>query len=231
MAATRFYLGSVATPSISPAFDSNWEQTGQAVRRKLFYKRNLTALEALTTSTAVTIPITTTQDILIAQFVSDPLFRQRVRIDARNFSMVVGKCSEGATTANAHLAYSIRVISQDGGTVRGTLRSSFTTISEFPLVASAATRIISAGAVTALTVQTGDRLVLEVGIRASAPTAAGSGSIRTGFDAASDFALTSGLTTDLNSWCEFAQDLFEVSNPNLQLVKAGDGMSVTEGFR
>lgn len=227
--ATRFYLGGTLTPSISPAFDSNWEQTGQAVRRILYYKPTISVAEALVTSTAVTIPITTTQDILVTQFIGPPM--QPILFDARNFSMVVGKCGENATTNNAHLAYSIRVLSNDGGTARGTLRSSFTTISEFPLTASAATRIISAGAVTVLTSQPGDRLCLEVGIRASAPSASGSGSMRRGFDAASDFALTTALTTDLNGWCEFQQDLFDMRFNNYQHVKVGDGMSMSGKLR
>lgn len=227
--ATRFYMGSTATPNISPSFDANWEQTGQAVRRILFYKPTISTQEALTTSTAVTIPVTTTQDILVTQFIGPPM--QPISFDARNFSMVVGKCGENATTNNAHLAYSIRVLSTDGGTVRGTLRSSFANISEFALTASAATRIIAAGAATALISQPGDRLCLEVGIHASAPTVAGSGSMRTGFAAASDFALTTALTTDLNGWCEFQQDLFDMRFNNYQHVKVGDGMSMSGKLR
>ncbi len=228
--ATRFYLGSTASPSISPAFDSNWEQTGQAIRRVLYYKMGITATEALTDTTSLTVPITTTQDILAAQFVGPPM-GYPIRFDARNFSMVVGKCSENATTNNVHLAYSMRVLSQDGGTVRGTLRSSFANITEFAVTASAATRIIAAGAVTDLTTEAGDRLCLEVGIHVSGPTASGSAVERFGFSATSDFALTSALTTDLNSWCEFEQDLFDMRFINYQHVKVGDGMSMSGKLR
>lgn len=227
---SRFYFDSVTAPSISPAFDAAWEQTGQAVRLRLQYKKTLSTVSALTDSTSVTIPITTTQDILIAQFISEP-FGYNLLIDARNWSMVIGKCSENATTNNAHLAFSLRIISQDGSIVRGTLRSSFTTISEFPLTASAATRIIAAAACTPLTSQAGDRICLEVGIRANGPTAAGSGKMRFGTSATSDFALTTALTTDLNSWCEFEQDLFNIDNNNLKSVSAGEGISVSEKVR
>jgi len=226
---SRFYFGSTTTPDISPAFDSNWEQTGQAVRRVLYFKNTLSALEALTTSTSVTIPITTTQDILIAQFIGPPM--RSVLFDARNWSMVVGKCGENASTNNAHLAFSLRVLSTDGGTVRGTLRSSFVNISEFATTASAATRIIAAAAVTALVGQPGDRLCLEIGMHVAAPSAAGSGTIRLGFNAASDFALTTALTTDLNGWCEFEQDLFATDLQNYQHVRVGDGMGMTEKIR
>lgn len=226
---TRFYFDSVTTPAISPNFDANWEQTGQAVRRRLQYKQTLSTVSALT-DFSVTIPITTTQDILVAQFISDPI-GYGLNIMAQNWSMVVGKCAENANTNNAHLAFSLRILSNDGGTVRGTLRSSFTTISEFPLIASAATRIIAAASCTPLVSQAGDRICLEVGIRANGPTAAGSGQMRFGTAGGSDFALTTALTTDLNGWSEFEQNLYNVDNNNLKFVRSGDGMSVTEKFR
>lgn len=225
--ATRLYFNSTDAPAISPAFDSNWEQTGQAIRRKLEFKQGDFPVTALTTSTAVTIPITTTQDILIAQFISKPI--GACRIENRNFSMVIGKCGENATTNNAHLAYSLRILAPDG-TSRGTVRSSFTTISEFPLFASAATRIIAAGACTATTVQGGDVICLEVGIRANAPTAAGSGRMRFGTPSGvADFALTTALTTDLVSWAEFQQDIrLAPELENFKGIDAGNGLSVTE---
>lgn len=225
--ATRFYLGSTATPAISPAFDSNWEQTGQAVRRKLYNKKTIEAIEALTDTTNLTIPITTTQDILGIQFISDPL-PYKILLDARNWSMII-RCQESAGTANAHLAFSLRVLSNDGSAVRGTLRNSFTTITEFGTTAN--TKIIAAAAVTALTAEAGDRIVLETGIRASGPTAATTGLMRSGFSAASDFALTNALTTDLNPWCEFDQDLFGTVLNNYQFAKAGNNISVTERMR
>lgn len=226
---TRFYFDSTTTPAISPAFDANWEQTGQAVRRRLQYKQTLETLSALT-DFSVTIPITTTQDILVVQCVSEPL-GYNILFDARNFSMVVGKCAENATTNNAHLAFSLRVLSNDGSVSRGTLRSSFTTISEFPLVASAATRIIAAAACTPLTAQAGDRICLEIGIRANGPTAAGTGQFRIGTAGGSDFALTTALTTDLNGWCEFEQNLFNVDNNNYKSVRSSGSSWVSEKIR
>ena len=226
---TRFYLGSVATPAISPAFDSNWEQTGQAIRRILFSKPNVSNPEALTNSPTVTIPITTTQDILVAQFVSDPI--RAINFEALNFSMVIGKCGEQLTTNNAHLAFSLRILSQDGTIARGTLISSFTTISEFTLIGAESTRIIAATPVTPLKSQMSDRIVLEVGIRAAAPSAAGTGVMRFGFSAATDFALQTNLTTDLNGWFELQQDLFGGNLLNIPAYRGGSGLYVAEHVR
>lgn len=234
MAATRFYFGSVDSDNpVSPGFDGNWEQTGQATRRKLYVKRTFSGVLSALTNKQVTVPITTTQDILNVQFVSDPI---PARVILGNFSMVLG-CLESATTANAHLAGSLRVVSQDGGTVRGTLWSSFTTITEF---ANAAidTRIIAAVAITALTTLPGDRLVLEVGVRAAAPSAATNANQRFGTSAVTgspgvfnDFALTSGLTTDLNPWAELSQDLFAQNVAHYQAVRGGSGMGFSERVR
>ncbi len=222
---TRFYFGSTDSDNaVSPAFDSNWEQTGEATRRKLYVKSTLLVLTAITNK-QITVPITTTQDILNVQFVSDPIPTQNIDTSVL-FSMVV-RCSENATTNNAHIAYSLRVCSQDGGTIRGTLASSFANASEFPLTASAATRIIGSAttiAVTALVTLPGDRLVLEVGVHVSAPTAAGSAIQRFGNNAASDFALTTALTTDLNPWAELSRDVFGTVLNNYQSVKGGAGI-------
>lgn len=223
--ATRFYLSLSVSPPVSPAFDANWEQTGQATRGVLRRKSMLSVLEALTDSAAITVPITTTQDILNRQFVSDLIPPQLI---SGTVSIVV-RGLESATTANVHNAYSLRVINDDG-TVRGTLASFFSTATEY--TASAQTRIINAVAVTALATLPGDRLVLEYGGHAAAPTAGTTYTQRFGDNAASDFALTSGLTTDLNPWIELSQDIWAAMPNNYQFVGAGSsGMSVSEKIR
>lgn len=225
--ATRFLLpaeGSGA-PSVSPAFDAGWEQTGQATRLKLLRKTGLSALSTLANTGTRTVPITTTQDILGNQFVSDPIPPQRIIGTVSYVSRVL----ESASTANVTLAVVLRVVSQDGGTVRGTLFSTFNTGTEFGT--SASTRIVSAQAVTPLTTQPGDRLVLEVGGHAAGPTAGTTYTMRFGTSASSDFALTSGLTTDLNPWLELSQDLWAGLPVNYQAVRVGDGLSVSERLR
>jgi hypothetical protein len=88
-----------------------------------------------------------------------------------------------------------------------------TTISEFPLIASAATRIIAAGAVTSFACNAGDRLVLEIGIHGVTP-ANEVMQMRVGDPTAvADFALTTALTTDLVPWGELAQTVTFGSPP------------------
>lgn len=226
---TRFYLHASGSAPVSPAFDAGWEQTGQATRLPMDAKAQMSAVTALTNSSAITVPITTTQQILGYQHTSRQVFFP-VRLDASvTFSMVI-RGLENATTNNVFLAYVLRAFSVDGSRSLGTLASSMTNAgTEF--VATAATRIFSAVALTATTLSEPWRLVIDIGGHAQAPTAAGSYTYRVGCNAASDFALTSALTTDLNPWIELSADLDGLRMNNYQTVRADSGMSVMERVR
>lgn len=229
--ATRFYLhasGSIAPPN-NPAFDAGWEQTGQATRLPMDVARMLAAATALADSGAKTVPITTTQQILCYQHVSNQVFPAIRLTTADTFSMVL-RGLENATTNNVFLAYVLRAFSADGSRALATLASSMTNAgTEF--VATAATRIFSAVALTAATLSEPWRLVIDIGGHAQAPGAAGSYTYRVGCSAASDFALTSALTTDLNPWIELSRNLHEDSIENYRFVKVGNGMGCSERIR
>lgn len=227
--ATRFYLPISGAPSgITPAFDAGWEQTGQATRLNLLRKTKMDVLAALTNMTALTVPITTTQDILGFQLISEPL---PANMTISGTISAVVRVFENANTNNVTLALLAKVVSRDGGVSRGTLFSTFNTDTEFALSASAATRIVNAQALTPINAQSGDRIVVELGGHAAGPTAAGSYTMRLGNNAASDFALTSGLTTDLNPWVEFSQDLWSGLSNNYQSPKVGNNMGTGERIR
>ena len=222
---TRFYLHATGSAALSPAFDAGWEQTGQAVRLPMDVKMALTATTPLTDSSAITVPITTTQQILAYQFVSNQVFLP-VRLDASVLFSMVLRGLESATTANVFLAYVLRAFPANSTTALATLASSMTnTGTEF--AATAATRIFGNGtstvALTATTLREPWRLVLEVGGHAQAPTAAGTYTYRVGCSATSDFALTSALTTDLNPWMELSVDLDSTRFGNYQDLRAGRG--------
>lgn len=234
--ATRFYFPASGSPVVSPNFDAGWEQTGQATHLPLVRKSTLSAITTLANSSDITIPITTTQQILCYQFVSDEVFKP-VRITAQDLFSLVIRCSENANSNNARIAYVLRAISQDGTTVLGTLASSMANVgTEFALHASSATRIFGDGATTvALTETTISepwRLVLDLGSHAQAPTAAGNFRLRVGTSASTDFALTTALTTDLNPWMELSLNLDATRFNNYQHVSCNSsGISVTERIR
>lgn len=228
--ATRFYFPAEGsgTPPVSPAFDAGWELTTGATRLVLQRTTGLTTVSTLADDTTRTVPITTTQDILCNQFVSAPMSGS-IAFDASMTVSSVIRVLASATTENCTLAFVVKIVSNDGGTVRGTLFSTFSTGATF--AATAATRILAASALTAVTSQVGDRLVVELGAHAAAPSTAGTYTMRQGNSAATDFALTSALTTDLNPWLEISANIFALREQNYLNVKVGDGMSTTERIR
>jgi len=228
--ASRFYFhasGSILTPN-NPGFDANWEQTGQAVRLPLDLKPQQGPQTALANSTTITVPITTTQDILCYQFVSNQVF-QPVKLDTSALFSIVMRFIESSTNANVTIACSLRAFDVRGSTSLGTLFSQFTGGTEFGT--TAATRIIGPSAITALQIDQLWRPVIEIGAHAAAPAAAATYNGRAGTNAATDFALTSALTTDLNPWFELSRNLNAVVLNNFQNVRAGSGISVTEKTR
>lgn len=225
--ATRFYLqpSAAGIPGISPAFDGGWEQTASGTRRWLKNKPLLAVISPSTTLQP-NVPITTTQDILANQWISDPIPGQ---IISGTFSLVI-RVIQSVTTCNATLAVVVKIVSNDGATSRGTLFSVFGTDTAYA-TGTAATRIVNAQTVTNQTAQDGDRIVVEVGAHVAAPSTSGNYTNNYGTDAATDYALTTALTTTLNPWCEFSQNLFPDMPQNYQSIEVGDGMSASERIR
>jgi hypothetical protein len=235
--ATRHYFPSSSTPPLATlARDTNWElptaSTNPSVARHLSLTTK--ANTALTTTT-LTWPATATQQWCWWQFQTDTLASGYSFTTSDTISMVVGKCAETTTSGDSHLAFSLRVVSGDGATVRGTLLLFHATSTEYPLVASAATRIHSARAFTsAIAAQAGDRLILEVGLHGLTP-AAENVQMRIGDPSATaDFALTAALTTDLCSWWEVSPTLTygtpAVSgNPTMIVVPDWQGIAIVSG--
>ena len=228
--ATRFYFDNdAASPLPSLAFSSGWEQTGQADRRFSPRKVMSNNTSALANSTAITVPITTTQQILNRQYVTEPI-PYKTYLAGRSFSMVI-RGQENATTNNVFPNFHLRVVSMDGTIERGVLGSVMSTAGTTEWLSSQATRIFSAVGLNAFVLEAGDRLVLELGGTANAPAAAGTFIHRHGTNATSDFALTAALTTDLNPWWEMSHDFWPVLPNNQQPIRAGDGISVSESWR
>ena len=199
--ATRFYLPTTGSaPHTLPAIaDGGWEQdnAGTVARTMYTTKQN----SALTTFSYVFGATSTGQTRYYAWF-SEKLAPQLI---TGNYDLVVGKCAETSLSGDAHLAVRLRTVTNNG-VAKGSLVSVMTSGTEFALIASAATRIRS-GAVTSARVNEGDRLVLEIGIHGITP-ANEIMEMRFGDPTATgDFALTSGLTTDLCPWFELSHNI------------------------
>lgn len=198
--ATRLYLPASGTaPLASLAFDANWELTTSATR----YPCSTTKSNTTLADVARTWGSTSTQQWVFFQFQTTTM-KTGYSWTSDTVSMVIRGLQAAAQT-DSHLAYSIRVVSVDGGTVRGTIGLFHATSSEFGT--SAATRIHDArgdGSGT-FTSYAGDRIIVEIGLHGVSPTLTAV-TLRIGDPSGtSDFALTAGLTTDLCPWVELSR--------------------------
>lgn len=201
---TRLYLPSSGTPPLaSLPINTNWELSTGLVRLPCFTTKQNTPLATSTRTWVATL----TQQWAWWQFQSDILKYAYDWTTADAVSMVIGKSGEAATGTDTHLAYVVRVVSGDGSIIRGIIGLFHAISSEYPLVASAATRIHNAridGANT-FSSQPGDRIIIEIGVHGVTPTATNV-QMRIGDPTVgNDFALTAGLTTDLRPWVELSK--------------------------
>jgi hypothetical protein len=212
---TRLYLPNQTgpDPSISPAFSATWGGVANAIRgipntakeQNTTLASNNSALYVETSASAI--------NVLHQQFVSVPLNAQVI---SGTYSAVVRGGSD-ASTALASLQAVLKVVSNDGATVRGTLYAGHSAAANSTAGAlgqnwatATQTRIIPAGtALTTVTAQAGDRLVIELGHRFTNTTTTSQGGWMVFGDttAVGDFALTAGLTTSLNPWLELSGDI------------------------
>lgn len=222
---------SITTPAF--AYDAGWELTTSAVRKYMSRQKLADAFANIAIAETST---STTYDVLWTQFYSDTLKAQTISGTIKSMF----RCLE--TSAGLMCAQmSVRVISQTG-TVRGTaitmstavLSSEFDAVTltnrKFPLAASWG----GAGApLTSVVAQDDDRLVVEVGYRATNSTATSkTGTVELGTNKAADLAEDETSTTQNAPWIEFSQDLLFTSDSGANAgSKAVGGLANLNGVK
>lgn len=203
---TRLYLPSSGAPPVSPAWDGAWDVTTNADR--------IRAVANLASGTPMSSKSTTETsagavNVLSRQYVAGPLAAGEISGTVKGRIRV----QEANADADYRAQIVIRVVSEDGATVRGTLRaadaealsSEFSTSlanRAFPLAA------LEPQALTPVTAQAGDWLVIEIGYRShNEHTTSRNGTFRYGDVATSDCAENETATSDYNPWIEFSADI------------------------
>lgn len=211
--ATRLYfttdaLTGIGIPVVTQ--DASWEQFGSLrswlSSRKLGSSFLSRALAETSTSG--------TYDSCQQQFVSKPLAAQTIAGTVK----AIMRCAESNAAADMRSQMCIRVVSGDGGTVRGTLLAHDASAlsnewfvgsgvslqnRKFPLNWSGA-----GATLTSVVAQAGDRLVVEIGNRAhNTVSTQYYGYIETGDGATTDCAENETDTFQYNPWIEFSQDI------------------------
>jgi hypothetical protein len=163
----RFYLEATDAPAISPAFDAAWGQTTSAIRRKMSV--NKSSWSVLTEKTTPGETSATEIDALNAQFISEPLDGDQTITGTVKGIIKALQGGAAAATGDTRAQLVIRVVSNDGSIVRGTLLAADTgsLASEFTSAMTARKypkAWSSPGAtLTSVAALHGDRIVIEVG--------------------------------------------------------------------
>lgn len=196
--ATRFYLTSAA-PDYTPAtVRGTWADTSLAATNAFKLGTTKEGTNSLVTFTE-TIDTNNTK-VLLSRHISGPLAGGSITGGSGSFQHVQAR-QEAAANNNLTLQIHVYATVGDTDVVRDTYLNSFTGATEF---ATSMTILSYTSAIpTAITIDPGDRLVIEIGYNAANTTIDAVGSNRIGGTAA-DLATsgTTGVTTD-SPWFEF----------------------------
>lgn len=193
--ATRFYLPSSAAAAISPTEDAAWDVNTTLSRMKC----SPTKVGDAMTSFSFDDSNLTNRDVIRAQFISDPIEAQTIAAQTLEFQ---ARFLESDALNNMFAALCVRVLSNDGTTVRGTILALTRGATEF---ATSLTNRRMTATTTSVTSQNGDRIAIEIGAGGD-PSTLSPGhdfTVRLGDAAASDLPEDETSTSDFNPWVEF----------------------------
>lgn len=225
---TRLYLPASGASPINFGFAAGWEKTSEADRIRAYHQKTNTTIADKTCSENVS---TNPYDVLARQYAYGPLAAQTIAGTVRGICRTL----ESNSAADFRAQIVIKVMDDDGTTVRGTLLDFDTQAlkNEFPTT-TAATRFFPLNwdnvTLTSVAAQEGDYLVIEIGIRShNGATTNRTATFRFGDPTAgSDFTEVEGTTADNVPWIEFDSKLIlQTLTPNV----ASPTITVTEDHR
>ena len=206
--ATRIYLPSTGAAPNAPAFDAAWGVTTGADRvRAVANLISGTAMASKATAETAAAAV----NVLSRQYIAGPLAAGDISGTVRG---QIG-CQEANADADYRTQLSIRIVSPNGSTFRGTLRAVDAEALSSEFVVALTNRSIPLAvlvpqALTLQTAQFGDYLVIEIGYRShNTHTTSRAGTLRYGDVAASDLPDNDNetVTSDYNPWIEFSQTI------------------------
>lgn len=200
--ATRLYFTATTPAAISPAFDAGWVRTADAVRR-----RCSTSKAAATETLSGILGGSVNDDSLCVQLISPPLNGDQTILNTGTWTGV-GDARELDVADNINMKVrAIKVVSIDGGTVRGTLVSKSNAGNTTELTTSLAGELYaSGGGLTQVAALDNDRILIELGHGENATGTTPQWEFRLGGNG-TDHAASQGDTTGSVAWVEFSQNL------------------------
>ena len=219
--ATRFYLPSTGAPDVNPPYGA-WDNTANAVRRKMVLTRINSA------NSFVSSPLSTSGNILLWQFTSAPIAAQTISGTVK----IQARAGEGHNSLNAYDRVRLVVVSNDGGTLRGTLLAlAAYKNTEFNVGGDINKTFADGDALTSVVAQANDRIVLELGCNQASYAAIAH--IVCGDDSATDLPENETETSTYNPWLEFSMNIAwpSAAAADLQRVLRGVLRGVGRGLR
>ncbi len=216
LAATRFYFDASTAADVTASYDAGWEYQSEAGR----YKLNRTkGSSAITIGTQIG-PWTagSANQALDRQYISDPIEAQTISGTVKGQVM----SREYNTSDNVNRMYiTVKVVSNDGSSVRGTLLALNTYYTNAELISNVTHRnaiLANSDTVTNVTAQQGDRILIEIGFGSSTTQTTPEGSCKWG-ENASDLPENETQTTDGAGWFEFSADITFYTPPKPQFTQ------------
>lgn len=213
----RFYLANVAAPYTPATKRAAWDKATQTLARYLAPYPQGTA----TTVNVTPGSITAAWDVLWGVWVSDPAVAAGTL--AGTVQWMAGAL-EGNAAANAFWHVHIYVTTGDSDTPRGTILTDSVGATEFGITAAGLTE--GTKALTSLAISAGDRIVVELGYRASSDTTSRSVIMNYGNTGATELTNGSTSVTTQPGWVEFSAAESMWTSPLATLVDDFDDNSI-----
>ena len=151
----RFYLPEAEATPVAPAVGAEWEHAA-VVRRRMLLVPDASVLTTMTLAPDAADHIAD-QDVVLRQYVSDPLPAQTISGTVKAQLQAL----ESNAGNNLFLTMKVYVVNQAGSAVRATLLAITRKATE--LATALTNRSFATTALASADIQTGDRLVVEIG--------------------------------------------------------------------
>jgi hypothetical protein len=219
-AATRLYFPLDDAATITPTQDAGWDDVGQLSRRRLAHSKGS---DAITAGSTIDITEDTGGFALDRQYISTQMNSGIVFTSGTTQVSAVLMMREFAATDDVTTCIlGVRVLSEDGATVRATLMAvaNYSSTGEFINNATMRNKICSPSGTTigaSYTTVSGDRLVVEVGYETDGAETSPQAAAKYGQNA-TDCTLADTGTTDCAGWIEFSNTITFVAPANRRIV-------------
>ena len=216
--ATRLYLKSTGAAPVSPTYGAGWANTTLAARLAMQTTR-ITSADTPVFCSSQAAP--SNEDWLVRQYVSGQYGAQTTS------GTIKGQIQIFADDTSAYTVISAYVVSADGTTVRGSLLAETVSANAAPATGTRTNRYTPAStAISAVEMQNGDRIVVEVGFRLNGTTI--QAGLQIGDPSGTDLPENETGTSVNNPWVEFSMD-FAAYAAAMPVLSASAGVTNASG--